>query len=206
MKERTSEVSAPSEAAVAETLQREGQLENTKTLGEKLLFGDSVNEKETKAPVISVASSSRKNFLSDIDSDGKEAEFEEADFEGPDNEEDSGEQMAKMMMKTRKSDSNDKDDDDDDDDDDEQSTEEQKKEQKKEDPRVRRKKKDAVEDGSHEAAVAKDRTESLPPLKRRHGKAAKDPTHRSRSPYRKEQPERREKTRNIDRSRGDSQI
>ena len=160
-KERISEVSAPSEAAVAETLQREGQFANTKTLGEKLLFGDILTEKEKK----------------DSDSDGKKAEFEEADFAGPDDEEDSEERP--------KSDSNDKDDDD------EQSTEEQKKEDQS---RVRREKKDAAEDGSHEAAVAEDRSESLPPLKRRHGKAAKDPTHRSRSPYRKEQAERREKT------------
>ena len=155
-KERISEVSAPSEAAVAETLQREGRFANTKTLG-KILFGHV-----------------------DIQSVASDSESEEADYGGSDDEEDL-EQGAK----------NDKDDGDDgDDDDDEQSTEEQKKEKKNA--------------GSHEAAVAEDRSPPPPPPPSP-SKRIILPPDRSRSPCRKEQPGRCEKTHKINRSRGDSQ-
>ena len=83
-KERISEVSAPSEAAVAETLQREGRFANTKGLG-KVLFGHV-----------------------DIQSVTSDSESEEPDYGGSDDEED-----LEQGAKNDKDDGDDGDDDDD---------------------------------------------------------------------------------------------
>jgi hypothetical protein len=84
-KERKSEVAGPSEAAVAETIQREKQFEHSKSLIKRHLFGNNATEKDA---IISVSPSSPTCEASDGVADGNGNECEEVDYGGQSDVED----------------------------------------------------------------------------------------------------------------------